>query len=189
MRAARLNQPLVAFQTTPHPGTLGRSFSMASLSDSTGQVAVRALKKAEDSDEIVVRVQELYGRDANTRISLNGRVVSARESQRGRRVQSVRSRRRTATLDVTLRPYQPRTFAVRLAPAAAPPPGVSRVVTPLALPFNLDGISLDANRADGDFDGKGLTIAGELWPRELAINGLAFTLGRHAARREKRPGA
>ena len=34
----------------------------------------------------------------------------------------------------------------------------------IALPFNLDGMSLDAARADGDFDGKKHTIAGELLP-------------------------
>jgi alpha-mannosidase len=178
MRAARLNQPLVAFQATPHPGSLGRSFSMVSQSDSSGQVAVRALKKAEDSDEVVVRVQELYGREASTRISLGGRVLSAREINAAE--ESVGPFTPTnGALEVTLRPYQPRTFAVRLAPSPATAPTGPRLrsATPIALPFNLDGISLDANRADGNFDGKGLTMAGELWPGEIAINGTTFTLG------------
>ncbi|PYS32208.1 MAG: hypothetical protein DMF75_12675 [Acidobacteria bacterium] len=45
------------------------------------------------------------------------------------------------------------------------------------LPYNLDGISTDANRADGDFDGKKQTLAGELLPSELALNGVRFKLG------------
>ena len=49
VRAARLNQPLVAFQTEPHDGPARRQLSLADLSDTTGQVAVRAVKKAEDS--------------------------------------------------------------------------------------------------------------------------------------------
>src|SRR5205807_3293089 len=68
VRAASLNQPLVAFQTGAHAGGLGRSVSILSLTDPNNQVAVRALKKAEDSGEIVLRVQETYGRPAHTPI-------------------------------------------------------------------------------------------------------------------------
>src|SRR5206468_11496311 len=58
-QAARLNQPLAAFQTSTHSGALGRSFSLLSMDNR--QVAVQAVKKAEDSDEIVVRVKETAG--------------------------------------------------------------------------------------------------------------------------------
>ena len=57
-RAAALNQPLLSFQATAHRGALGRSVSMLSTDDGNAQVAVRALKKAEDADVIVVRLQE-----------------------------------------------------------------------------------------------------------------------------------
>jgi alpha-mannosidase len=124
----------------------------------------------------VVRVQELYGRPARTRLSLSARVLAAREINAAE--ESVGAF--TATdggLDVALGPYQPRTFAIRLAPAAAPAGVADRVVTPIQLPFNLDGVSLDAGRADGNFDGNGLTMAGELWPGEIVMNGLVFKLG------------
>ena len=63
-------------------------------------------------------------------------------------------------------------------------PGLSEtVVAPIELPFNLDGISLDSGRADGNFDGRGQTMAGELWPERLSIDGVPFTLG------SSRPGA
>ena len=52
--AASLNQPLMAFQTTAHAGTLGRRFSFLN----SGRSIVRALKKAENTDEIIVRLQE-----------------------------------------------------------------------------------------------------------------------------------
>jgi hypothetical protein len=48
---------------------------------------------------------------------------------------------------------------------------------PLDLPFNLDGVSTDTNRADGDFDGKGQTLAGELLPQKLQLDGLWFKFG------------
>ena len=58
-QAARLNQPLAVFQTTAHPGKLGREFSLLRIS--SGQVAVAAVKKAEDGNEIVIRLKELTG--------------------------------------------------------------------------------------------------------------------------------
>jgi alpha-mannosidase len=184
MRAARLNQPPIAFQTTPHDGGT-RVLSLASLGDTSGQVAVRALKKAEDSAEIVIRVQELYGRNARTRISFRSAVVSAREINAAE--EPVGPFATSGALDVALTPYQPRTFAVRLMSGASsnvdrasagvlqfgPAPAATRV----PLFFNVDGISLDARRADGDFDGRGQTIAGELWPSDLTIDGIPFQLG------------
>jgi alpha-mannosidase len=173
-QAAALNQPLVAFQTTNHAGPLGRSFSMLSLDSSYGQVAVRALKKAEDSDEIVVRLQEQYGRAARVRIKLAGKVAAAYE------LNAAEERLGPFALSagevvVELKPYQPRTLALHLQPsplAAPPPSSVS-----LTLPFNLDGFSTDANRADGDFDGRKQTMAAEQVPRELQLDGISFHLG------------
>ena len=58
-QALRLGQPLLAFTTAPHAGKLGRSFSL--LKTSSDNVAVRAIKLAEDSDQVIVRLQELNG--------------------------------------------------------------------------------------------------------------------------------
>jgi len=173
-RAAALNQPLIAFQTTPHAGALGRSLSLLSLSDTAGQVAVRAFKKAEDSDEIVLRVQELYGRPAQTRIKLAAPVQSVREINAAEEpVGSFASS--SGELAIDLKPYQPRTLALRLQPRSTSSP--QRAAAPINLPFNLDGVSTDTNRADGNFDGQGQTLAGELLPAELMLNGWPFKLG------------
>src|SRR6202167_2094216 len=53
----RLNDPLVAFQTEKHAGNLGRAFSLVKISNP--RVRIMALKKAELSDDIVVRLVEL----------------------------------------------------------------------------------------------------------------------------------
>jgi len=176
-RAAALNQPLVAFQTASHDGALGTSFSLLSLDDADGQVAVRALKKAEDKDEIVVRLQELYGRPGKSRIRVAAPVQSAREINAAE--EPVGTFAATgAELVVDLKPYQPRTFALSLQPR--PGAAITSTAAPLDLPFNLDGVSMDANRADGDFDGKGQSIAGELLPSELLLDGVPFKLGSSA---------
>jgi len=235
-RATQLNQPLVAFQTTAHPGPLGRAYSMVTLlsnglPETTGQVAVVAMKKAEDSDEVILRFQERYGRPTSgltVRLgvpTLGGREVNAAEEEvgpfaiggrgGGRGGQGQQGGQATNTFPIALTPYQPRAVALRLQPAweaataaqaaiaaaaaraggagggggggggggrgGLPPPNVpapvERKSAALALPFNLDGVSANAMRADGDFDGKKHTIAAELWPSTLTLNGVPFTLG------------
>jgi alpha-mannosidase len=215
-RATQVNQPPIAFQADAHPGPLGRSFSMIGVDDQTGQVAIVALKKAEDSDELVVRLQERYGMPARTNLRLPGGVTAVREinaaeeevgafaqPQQGRGNQPAQPRRLLA--NVELKPYQPRTLAFRLAPAsvganatmfpaqrgAALPPGqtptapqpipvLERTSAPVALPFNLDGVTTDKDRADGDFDGRKRTIAAELLPAQLTIDGVQFNFGSSA---------
>jgi alpha-mannosidase len=178
-RAARLNQPLVAFQAQAHPGALGRSLGLIDVSDTHDQIAVRAFKKAEDSEELIVRVQELYGRPVSgVQVSLptgilNAREVNAAEEPVGE------ARVAGGKLTFNLTAYQPRTFAVTPdAPAAR----VAAVASsPLDLPFNLDGISTEANRADGDFDGRGRTYPAEQLPRTFSAGAVAFRFGPVAA--------
>jgi alpha-mannosidase len=180
-RAAALNQPLVAFQTEAHAGGLGRSISILSLPDQSSpnnQVVVTALKKAEDSDEIVLRVQELYGRPAQTRIKFALPILSVREINAAEETVGTFAAS-DGQLAIDLKRYQPRTFALRLQT-----PGdqlrMTRSSVQMELPFNLDGVSTDANRADGDFDGKGQTLAGELMPEKLELDGVSFKLGSNA---------
>ncbi len=174
-RAATLNQPLVAFQTEAHPGRFGRSFAMLRLDDVKSQVAVRALKKAEDSEEIVLRVQELYGKPAHTRIKFAMPVRTVREINAAEEPVGSFSASHGDML-INLKPYQPRTFAIRLQTPIDQRRARNSAQT-IDLPYNLDGISTDANRADGDFDGKGQTLACELWPQKLELDGIPFKLG------------
>ena len=186
-RAAALNQPLIAFQAEAHAGDRGRRFSMLTLDDLGGQVAVVALKKAEDSGEIVVRLQEQYGQPARAILRLPAGVESAREINAAeedvgafalppRRERDPGPR---PMMVVDLKPYQPRTIAFTLVAGVAT--SEPRASAPIALPYNLDGISTDRDRGDGDFDGKGHTIAGEQLPPALDVNGVRFTLGASTA--------
>ena len=172
-RAATLNQPFLAFQTQTHPGTIGRSFSIVSLNERNGHVAVQALKRAEDSDEIVLRVQELYGRPAQTRIKIALPLKGVREINAAEESVGPLSSSGGAFL-IDLKPYQPRTFALRLQTTRTTTP---LAAAPMGLPFNLDGISTDADRSDGDFDGKKQTLAGELLPATTVLDGIPFNFG------------
>ncbi|MFA5815697.1 MAG: glycoside hydrolase family 38 C-terminal domain-containing protein, partial [Bacteroidales bacterium] len=171
--ATRLNQPLVAFNAPKHEGSLGKSFSMLTIS--SNQVAVKALKQAELSEDIVVRVQELFGKDAKqVKVIFPTRIQSARE------VNGIEETIGEAVVEngqlvFDLKTYQPKTFAVIIGkPAVA----ISKKTSQwLALNFDIDGISFDGNRTDGDLDGKGNTYPAELWLSEIVSNDVVFKMG------------
>ena len=170
-RAAALNQRLLAFQTEAHAGKNGRMVSLLSLTNSDDQIAVHALKKAEDSDEIVLRVQERYGRPGKTLIKFATPITAVREINAAE--EEVGSLAGDKSLSIELKPYQPRTFAMRLQ-------SLGRRLTnakAVDLPFNLDGVSADDDRSNGDFDGKHQTFNAEQFPRELLLNGVPFKFG------------
>ena len=175
-RAAALNQPLLAFQTEPHTGKLGRAFSLLSMTGGDDQVAVYALKKAEDSDEIVLRVQERHGRHGKTTIKFATRVTAVREinaAEEGLNAVAppiIGGR----SLSIKLNAYQPRTFALRLQRLRNEHPAGA---TMLDLPFNLDGVSPNSDRSDGDFDGRGQTLAAEQLPAQIMLDGIPFKFG------------
>ncbi|MFB3852735.1 MAG: alpha-mannosidase [Vicinamibacterales bacterium] len=175
-RASRLNQPLLAFQTDPHPGPFGRQLAMVQLDGPPrNQVAVRAIKKAEDSDEIVVRVQETHGKPAGAvRLAFASPVLEAREVNATEEPVGA-AKVEGGRLVFDLGPYQPRSFALRTAPPQARVADVGSF--PVDLAFDLDGISTDESRGDGDFDGSGRTLPAEVLPERIDINGILFELG------------
>src|SRR5206468_3535976 len=60
---------------------------------------------------------------------------------------------------------------------AAPSTSLAKPVSaPVTLPFNLDAISTDGNRTDGNFD-SGYTYPAELMPATIVRDGINFQLG------------
>lgn len=206
--ADRLNQPLTAWQVPSHPGPLGRSFSLLRIEGDPAaegaapRVAVRALKLAEESDEVVVRLQELTGRpQEGVRLRFARPVVSVREingaeepadatSPSGRAavggaLPSSMSAApqppvlRDGVVELAFAPFRPRSLALRLG---EPPAKLAVAATlPLDLPFDRDGMSRDGRRGDGDFDGEGHSLAAELLPPTVSTAGIPFRIGPHGA--------
>jgi len=168
-----LNQPLIAFESAKHPGTLGKTFSI--LHTNTSRVRVLALKKAEDTDELIVRIVELDGREQpDVRIGFAGQVIAAREVNSQEQPIGKASINK-GELVTSLGRFQPRTFAVQLAPRSlklAPPQS-----TPITLPYDLAGANRDGERLKAGFDGEGYALPGEMLPRELSYGGITFRLG------------
>jgi alpha-mannosidase len=171
-QAASLNQPMVAFQTNAHDGNLGKSFSMASVS--TSQVAIKALKKAENGNSIVVRLQELTGeKTENGMVSFASAVVSGKElnaceEEIGDAVI------KDGKLHFNMKAYQPRTFAVILADSKTKVTKTQNL--PLKLKLNTRVTTSDNDRFSGEFDVLGNSIPDELLPDEINSEGVVFKL-------------
>lgn len=76
--ADRFCQPMDAFVTEKHPGTIGNSFSF--VDTSSDSVRISAVKKAQNSDRIIIRFTETGGRDQkNIYVNFSYPVVKAFE--------------------------------------------------------------------------------------------------------------
>ena len=171
-QAQRLNQPLIAFESSKHPGGLGKTFSILRVNNS--RVRVLALKKAEDSDEAIVRIVELDGRaQPDVRIAFAAPVIAAREVN-GQEQPLGAASIKNGELVTSLGRFQPRTFAVKLAQPSAKL-YVPRS-TPIELPYDLAVSDRDGERMKAGFDGEGYALPAEMLPRELSYGGIVFHL-------------
>jgi alpha-mannosidase len=176
----RLNQPLIAFQSPSHPGSLTKTFSLLRVNNE--RIRVLALKKAELSDEVIVRLVETGGHAAdNVRVSLAGPVLAGREVN-GQEQQLGPATISNSELVTSFRPHQLRTFALKLAPAR------TRVTAPqsqlVTLEYDLSVASRMGRPADGSFDwapdnqnqNQGKSLPAELLPRAIEYAGIRFQL-------------
>jgi len=155
--AEAFNQPMKAFQTTSHDGRLGDDYSFASISND--RVIVRTVKKAERSNEVVVRVNEGSGvAAAGVELSMGDGIISAREIYA-----SEESIGPATVVDGKLvfdiGGYDVKTFALTLQPTAQ---GQKKAQTPVDLPYNRDVFSSNENKSDG-----GMTLMKDCFPAEL----------------------
>ncbi len=111
--AAEYNTPLVATADTPHPGTLGRTVSFASV-EAPG-VELSWVKRAEDANALVLRLVEWNGRPATATVTLRPTILTAHRSNfledPGAPLPAT-----AHTIRVALRPYEIATVVVETAP-------------------------------------------------------------------------
>jgi alpha-mannosidase len=169
----RLNQPLLAFESPAHEGPLGKTYSFLSVSHP--RVRLLALKKAEQSDEVVVRMVEMDGQPAaGVSLAFSAPIAGAREVD-GTEMPVSDVPPAGGKLSVDLGPFAIRSFAVRLGPAPAAPPAPASVS--IALPFDLAAATPDGTPGGPGFDAAGRSLAAELLPSEIDFGGVRFVLG------------
>jgi alpha-mannosidase len=181
-QAYRLADPLMAFATANHSGALGTSFSLLRISNP--HIRLLALKKAETSDDIILRLVELDGKpQSDVRISFAGpitaeRSVNAQElplDSTAQAAANASAHLSNGALVASFTPYEPRTFALKLAPAATRLQAVHSL--PVALKYDTAAASNDDTKtAGGGFDGQGNALPAEMLPAHLSYHGVEFSL-------------
>ncbi len=175
--ASRLNQPLLAFQTPKHSGELGKSYGFASLN--TNKVSIKALKKAEDSDEMIIRLYELTGKNQDdVEITFPANIIAAHE------VNGIEEKIGDAsysgnTLVFSIGKFQPKTFAIQLAKPSSSIADDKPSSVKIDLDYNIDVMSYDT-RKNNVTSGVTYAYPGELLPDKLIVDGVDFAIGSRA---------
>jgi alpha-mannosidase len=170
--AARFNQPLVAFRAGKHEGALGSEVSLASVSEPS--VSIQAMKKAEDSDEVIIRLREHTGQSVErVAVKAGDGIESAREVD-GQERPIGGANVFAGELVTNIHGYGIRAFAVTLKKSTRG--GSATNSTPIALAFDTDVISTNANRGDGAMTSVA-SYPAEQMPEVINVGGVAFNLG------------
>ncbi|WP_417187463.1 alpha-mannosidase [Bacteroides sp.] len=170
-KAENFNQPLLAFTATKHAGKLGRSYSFATTD--RPQIALKAIKKAEDGKGYIVRINEIYGTPYE-----QGYVEFASDIESAKEMNGIEEEIGEATfsgnkLMVSGTAFQPRTFkiAFKQKPLLSIPNN-----QPLDLAYNAVALTSDEFNRAGNFDRQGNSMAAELMPEKILSDGVEFKM-------------
>lgn len=171
-QAEQLNQQIKAFQTDKHNGVLGKEFSFATSNNE--HIIIKTLKKAESSDEYVVRVYETGGeQEQQAAITFAGTIINACEAD-GSEKEIGDAQFNGNQLQMTLKPYSIKTFKVKLQPSACEANELKYAYQPLN--YNRKCTSWNEFRREGNFE-SGYSYAAELLPDTMNVNRVPFRLG------------
>ena len=177
-QAAALNSPLRAFTAPKHKGQLGRTFSF--VESGNPNVVVRTMKRAEVSDEYVVRVYELSGQgEQQATLTFASDILQAVEADGTERSlhQAAASGRE---LRFTIKPFSVKTFKLKLRQPGQQPAAVRQEA--LTIGYNKKCFTFNEFRGEADFEG-GYSYAAELMPAEgLTVDGIDFRFGERDGR-------
>ncbi len=167
----QMSQRVKAFVVPKSKGE-GRSLSLATTD--APNVAIKAMKRAEDGDGYVVRVYETAGKPTEANITFAGKLSSAKKADGTEKpvAEAVTDGNR---LPVSLKANGIATYRVYFDDMETVEPTMATVT----LPYNYCGITYNSFRQDGRLNG-GLSYPAEMMPDEIVKNGVKFAI-------EKRP--
>ncbi|MFR5876626.1 MAG: alpha-mannosidase [Eubacterium sp.] len=163
---------LTAFQTSSRrEGTLGDSLSLLKIS--TPGVIVRAIKKAEDDDCIVIRVNEGLGKEhKNVAISFLGGIVNAQEIYASEEYIND-AKIKEGSLLFEIKPFEVKSFKIK---TNAVRNKAHESYKKLDLDFNATGITANEYKINTILQGSGCTLPNELIPESLTVHGITFKM-------------
>lgn len=165
--------PMTAFVCDAHAGELGTEYSFGAVS--TPDVLLRAVKKAEETDEIVVRFYESANRAAEkVTFTLADGIDSAREIYASEEYKG----EATVTdgkLIFSVKPFEVKSFALTLKPAKAQ--GGRPEYTALTADRAFEVMTDNNHRGACILPGTDYSLPAELVPETLTCGGVPFKTG------------
>ena len=172
LEARKFVTPMSAYVCKKHNGFLSDEYSFCSVS--TNDVIIRAIKKAEDSDEIIVRLNEGTNKHIEDyKITLGEGIESAREifaSEEYKAPASVLN----GFLTTSFEPYEIKSFALKLKKPEKT--GVSNFSAPANLPYDKNIVSKQGENSDFEY-----SIPFEIMPMSITSNGVTFIFNKSRA--------
>lgn len=171
-KAELLNQPIQAFVAPKHKGALGREFSMVKVDNPA--VIMKALKRAENEDALILRFYETTGKQAQqVNLTLASEIASAVE------VNGIEETLRNVSyngkgINFQIKPFGIVSLKVKLQKNNTQANLKNQEIT---LPYNIRSASQNGFRRVVNFDGKGHAYAAEMLPSEVDYKGVRFHLG------------
>ncbi len=185
-RGDELNYKAEAIQVDSHDGR-GLGISESFAKSSAGNVILSVLKTpadaADSKTKMILRVYESEGKNGTSAtVTLPTNVKSAKEvnmleyddsslkkpiSIDGNQITFKMDQYEITTIALEMDPYEIGDGNVELKDAQAD----------LFDYYNVDAVSPNAKKDDGNYDGKGDTIPAELWPNTVTYQGVNFNLG------------
>ena len=167
LQARLFTQPMCAFVCDSHDGVLGTEYSFGSVS--TNDVIIRAIKKAEDSDEIIVRLGE--GTKKNVEgftLTLGNGIEGAREVYASEE-HIGDARLVDGKLLADFKPYEIKSFALTLKNSSVN----AEKVTSTPVDIKPDKKLISKQGEIGDFR---YTIPYEITPDTITFGGVDFKI-------------
>jgi alpha-mannosidase len=175
--ANELNDSLIAWPTTQHSGSLGKNFAFVSVDQPN--VMVTAIKKVEDSasNDLILRLVEVNGvTSTSAHVTFAGNITAAStvnliEENQGSAFYS------TNVLTTTIGKYEIQSFRLTVSS-----PNYSNTIptytkVSLSSAYNLNGITTNSGRANGNLDGTNHSFAGEMTPTRVNSEDVQFDIG------------
>ncbi len=192
-QAQLFTEPMVAFQTVKHEGALGSNYSFASISND--DVIVRAVKNGEvgeglenQGDEIIVRFNEGASKQqTGVEFSIGNGIESVREVYGSEEAmpEDVSAEQgayelKDGKLVFDIKPYGIRSFAIKLKDSGVTAPEDKSAS--VDLPYNADGFSGNADKADANLGETNIGLPSEMVPSVVTAAGVDFLMGNKADR-------
>ena len=164
--------PMQAFEVEKHIGSLGKDYSFGGIDNPAA--VIRAIKKSEKTDEIIVRVTEVENKkQSGVTLKLGAGILTAREVY-GSEEEKGEATVSDGALVFDLEPYEIKSFAVTLKDAKQNENDSQFFID---LPFDKRFCSYNGEKKTDDIGGIHYTVPAEQFPETITSGGITFKLG------------